>query len=311
MKLKFDIPGKSQPDPFIFADNGKFYLYVTAYTGTEAWSADDPFGLWHYEGVVCSIPAPDQSKPNRYYWAPSVVRMDDWYYIYVSCQNDNMFQYLHVARSRSPLGPFVDAKCLFDKFSIDSHVVQTEAGLFLWYAADNTAADRIGTRVFVDKLIDPYTPACQPREIIVPTFDEEIYMKNRHGDGRDWHTIEGPFWFREGEWQYVMYSGACFQNDTYHIGYCAASSREADLTKVDFVKHTREGKFDPLMTKNEVEEGVGHHSVLRWNGEYYAVYHARDLVRDEAEFPDPNADRRTARICKLHVIDGSITAEWL
>ncbi len=311
MKLQFDIAGKSQPDPFIFEDNGKFYLYVTAEWGTEAYSADDPFGLWHHEGVVCTIPAPGKPQPNRFYWAPSVVKVDDWYYIYVSCQNDDMFQYLHVARAKSPLGPFEDAKCLFDRFTIDSHVIQTEAGLFLWYAEDNTDTDRIGTRVFVDKLIDPYTPAYQPKEVIVPNFDEEIYKRNRYGDGRDWHTIEGPFWFREGDWQYVMYSGACFQNDTYHIGYAAAQSAEPDLTKVDFVKHTKAGRFDPLMTKNAVEEGVGHHSVLKWQGDYYAIYHARDLTRDENEFPNPDADRRTARICKLHVKDGTIQAEWL
>jgi len=299
MKLNFGSLRRSQPDPFIFEDDGKYYLYVTAGKGTEAYSADDPFGEWTFEGVVCSI------GTHHNYWAPSVIKIGDWYYIYVSCEDEGMFQYLHVARAKSPLGPFEDAKCLFDKFSIDSHVVQTEAGLFLWYAEDNTDTDRIGTRVFVDRLIDPYTPAYQPREVIVPTCDEEIFMRNRHGDGRDWHTIEGAFWFEEDGWQYVMYSGACYQNDTYHIGYAAAKSTEADLTKVDFVKHTADGKFDPVMIKNDYEEGVGHHSVLKLNGQYYAIYHARDITPDEAL----HGDRRTARICKLHVKDGIITAE--
>ncbi len=303
MKLHFDTPGKSQPDPFIFSDNGRFYLYVTAERGTEAYSADDPFGLWHWEGVVCTI------GTHHHYWAPSVIKVDDWYYIYVSCQDKDMFQYLHVARAKSPIGPFTDAKCLFDRFSIDSHVVQTEAGLFLWYAEDNTDTDRMGTRVYVDRLLDPYTPAREPREVIVPTYDEEIYQRNRYGDGRDWHTIEGAFWFREGDWQYLMYSGGCYQNDTYHIGYCTAKSAEPDLTKVDFVKHTKEGRFDPVMRGNGLEEGVGHHSVLYWKGDYYAVYHARDMVRDTAVFPREDMDRRTARICRLHVENGVITAE--
>ncbi len=51
-KLQFDVPGRSQPDPFIFEDQGKLYLYVTAEAGVEAYSADDLFGLWHYEGIV-------------------------------------------------------------------------------------------------------------------------------------------------------------------------------------------------------------------------------------------------------------------
>jgi len=299
MKLNFGSLRRSQPDPFIFEDDGKYYLYVTAGKGTEAYSADDPFGEWKFEGVVCSI------GTHHNYWAPSVIKIGDWYYIYVSCEDEGMFQYLHVARAKSPLGPFEDPKCLFDKFSIDSHVVQTEAGLFLWYAEDNTDTDRIGTRVFVDRLIDPYTPAYQPREVIVPTCDEEIFMRNRHGDGRDWHTIEGAFWFEEDGWQYVMYSGACYQNDTYHIGYAAAKSTEADLTKVDFVKHTADGAFDPVMIKNDYEEGVGHHSVLKYKGDYYAIYHGRDVDTNDGL----DGDRRTARICKLHVKDGIITAE--
>jgi len=299
MKLNFGNIRRSQPDPFIFEDAGKFYLYVTAGDGVEAYSADSPFGEWTFTGVVCSI------GTHRNYWAPSVIKIGDWYYMYVSCQDVGMFQFLHAAKSRSPLGPFTDARCLFDRFSIDSHVVQTEAGLFLWYAEDNTNTDRIGTRVFVDRLLDPYTPAYEPREVIVPTMDEEIFMRNRNGDGRDWHTIEGAFWFAEEGWQYVMYSGACFQNDTYHIGYAAAKTDEQDLTKVDFIKHTEAGKFAPVMMGNEYEEGVGHHSVLKWNGQYYAIYHARDLTPDETL----QGDRRTARICKLHVKDGIITAE--
>ena len=299
MKLNFGDVVNSQPDPFIFEDNGRFYLYVTAYAGVEAYSADSPFGEWKFEGIVCTI------GTHKHYWAPSIIRLDGVYYLYVSCQDEGMFQYLHAARADSPLGPFTDAKCLFDRFSIDSHVVQTEAGLFLWYAEDNTDTDRIGTRVFVDRLLDPMTPAYQPKEVIVPTMDEEIFMRDRYGDGRDWHTIEGAFWFRENGWQYVMYSGACFQNDTYHIGYAAARTDEADLTKVDFVKHTDNGRFAPVMMGNAYEEGVGHHSVLKWDGQYYAIYHARDIEPE----PTLQGDKRTARICKLHVKDGIITAE--
>ena len=303
MKFRFDDKIKrSQADPFIFEDNGKFYLYVTAGAGVEAYSADDLLGEWHFEGVVGKV------EGWEGYWAPCIAKIDGMYYIYTSCSQKGAFEFMHVMKADNPLGPFGEPKKLFDKFSIDTHVVQTEAGWFLWYAEDNLSPEngRIGTRVFVDRLIDPYTPAYEPKEVVIPTCDEEIFMRNRFGDGRDWHTIEGAFWFREGDWQYVMYSGACFQNDTYHIGYAAAKSDEQDLTKVDFVKHTApDGSFDPVMIKNEFEEGVGHHSVLKRNGQYYAIYHGRDL---HPEADDP-ADRRTARICKLHVKDGVITAE--
>lgn len=300
MKLNFDVRGKHQADPFIFEDAGKLYLYVTARQGVEAYSADDLFGIWHYEGVVASF------AERHDYWAPSVIKHGERYYIYVSCSSDDEFQFMHAAVADSPLGPFVNPTCFYKKFSIDSHVVETEEGLFLWYSEDNTECERIGTRIYIDKLIDPMTPACMPKEVIVPSMDEEIFKRNRYGDGKDWHTIEGGFWFREGEWQYVMYSGGCYGNESYHIGYAAARSYENDLTRVDFIKHTNNGTFDPVMIKNDFEEGSGHHSVIKYNGEYYAIYHARDYCmkkRDEFE------EARTARVCKLHVCDGLITAE--
>ena len=303
MKLNFGAEsGRSQPDPFIFEDGGRFYLYVTAGDGVEAYSADSPFALWRFEGVVAAV------EGGKGYWAPCILRTGGVYCLYFSCETPGATQNLHVLTGTSPLGPFGNPVRLFDFFSIDAHAVETAAGLFLWYAADNweAANGRIGTRVFVDRLLDPVTLARRPREVVVPTFDEEIFRRNRLGDGRDWYTIEGPFWFREGEWQYVMYSGACFENDTYHIGYAAAKTEEEDLLRVPFEKHTANGAFDPVMARNAFEEGAGHHSILRLGGKYYAVYHARDIL------PDRDAgvgDRRTARICRLRVEDGIITAE--
>ena len=298
MKLQFSV-NRNQPDPFIFEDNDRFYLYVTAHDGVEAYSADSPTGLWKYEGVVFSI------EGWKDYWAPCVIKVDEKYYIYVSCQKEDCFQYLHVGSADSPLGPYGNAKGLFDRFTIDAHVVETAAGLFLWYAEDNTEGQMIGTRVFVDRLLDPYTPANLRKEVILPTFEEEIFMKDRYGDGRNWYTIEGPFWFREGDWQYVMFSGGCYQNDTYHVGYAAAKSSEEDLTKVEFVKHTDGDRFYPVLIKNEFEEGTGHHSVLKWQDKYYAIYHGRDIVDTTKE---GYVERRTARACELVVEDGLIRA---
>lgn len=297
MKLNFGSLKRSQPDPFIFEAEGKFYLYVTAIRGVEVYSADTPFSEWKFEGEVFSV------EGCSHYWAPSIVKVGEWYYLYVSCEKEGMFQHMHAARAKSPLGPFGETKKLFDCFSIDSHVTEYNGQLILWYAADDLNCKRVGTRIYADRLIDPFTPARQPRLIVEPTFDEEIFLRNRYGDGRDWHTIEGAFWFEEGGWQYVMYSGACYQNDTYHIGY--ASAPMGDPLTADFVKHTDGGKFSPLMTKNEYEEGVGHHSVLKYGGEYYAVYHGRDADGNDGL----TGDRRTARICRLHVKDGVITAE--
>jgi len=300
MKLKFkEEVNRPQPDPFMCEVDGGWAMYVTGVDGIGAYESDSPFGTWEYKGLIMQMEGCEE------YWAPCVIKVDDWYYLYFSCSNHKMFEHLHVAKSRTPFGPFEDIHCLYPYFSIDPHVVQTEKGLFLWYAKDNMECDRVGTRVYVERLIDPYTPDRKPKEVIIPTCDEEIFMRDRYKKGEDWHTIECAFWLEHEGYQYVMYSGACYQNETYHIGYAWAKSTEQDLTKVYYTKHTDRGSFSPLMTKNEYEEGVGHHSVIQYNGEYYAVYHGRDIVEDlEGEI-----DRRTARICKLHFNEGRITAE--
>ena len=298
MKLKFNVEGKCQADPFIFEDDGKFYLYVTARNGVEAYSSDDIFGEWKYEGIIGSV-----GEGYHHYWAPSIMKYEGKYYVYVSCIKDDRFEYMHVLSGDSPLGPFANPKCLYDYFSIDSHVVNTEAGLFLWFARDeDDHKERVGTRVCIDRLLDPYTPENKVKDVVLATFDEEINTVIYRKD-RPWHTIEGPFWFKEGDWQYVMYSGASFENDMYHIGYASAKTDETDLKKIDFIKHD---KFSPVLIKNEYEEGTGHHSVIKYKGQYYAIYHARDYAKKTS---DGYVEARTARVCKLHVKDGVITAE--
>ena len=301
MKLKFEENHhRAQPDPFVYPVEGGWAMYVTAREGVCAYYSEIPFGQWEYKGIIC------QKEGCHEYWAPCVYYEDGWYYLYFSCMPigaEVAQQHLHVAKSKCPFGPFENLKCLYDHFSIDAHTVKTDAGLYLWYAMDNTECERVGTRIVVDKMLDPMTPAGHPVEKVIPTFDEEIYKRDRYVPGQHWHTIEGPFWLQVDGCQYVMYSGACYQNDTYHIGYAAAKSTESDLTKVIFEKHTDNGSFVPLMTKNDVEEGVGHHSVICYEGQYYAVYHARDY--DSLL----TGDQRTARVCKLYFNDGVITTE--
>ena len=118
MKLIFDKEyDKHQADPFIFEDDGRFYLYVTGGAGVEAYSSPEPVGPWHYEGVVATI------EGGHNFWAPSVIKLDGKYYMYVSCDGENMFEFMHVLSSDKPLGPFGGAKRLYDRFSIDSHAV--------------------------------------------------------------------------------------------------------------------------------------------------------------------------------------------
>ena len=296
-----------QADPFILKSGGRYYIYVTGHDAIYAYHSDCLLEGWQYHGPVLTAPGLGA------FWAPSVIELDGKFYMYNSMEGSGVKAdqgghdgAMHVSVADHPLGPFRLVKRILDPFSIDSHMVQNEAGLFLFYSSNRFEGDRVGTRIYVDKMLDPFTPAGNPVPVVEPTLDEDIYMKDRYREGQHWHTIEGAFYFREGDWQYVMYSGNCFEKPTYYIGYARAKTDETDLTKIKFEKYPDDRTWHPVLKANEFEEGTGHHSMIREEGQWYAVYHARDYENTNGA---DAFDARNARICKLHVRDGIITAE--
>ena len=142
---------------------------------------------------------------------------------------------------------------------------------------------------------DPYMLKAEgnPVPVVVPTLDEEIFMRDRFKKGQHWHTVEGAFYFRKGDDHYLTYSGNCYENERYFVGYAYAHTSENDLTKIKFEKQPSADVYAPLVCRNDTEEGTGHNSVLEDGGKYYFVYHARDVGMRIKE------DCRTARACEL------------
>ena len=296
-----------QADPFIFKSKGKYYIYTTGHDGIYAYSSDSLLEGWKFEGMVLTDGVHDS------WWAPSVIELDGKYYMYNSFETEGYTPdkgghrgAMHVSVADNPLGPFKVVKQLLEPFSIDSHVVKNEEGLWIFYSTNRFEGERIGTYIVVDKLLDPFTAEGKPVMVVEPTLDEDIFRRDRYKKGQHWHTIEGAFYFKEGDWQYVMYSGNCFEQPTYYIGYARAKTDETDLRKIKFEKHPDDKTYCPVIAANDFEEGTGHHSMIKENGQWYAVYHARDY---QDGLNASAFDARNARICKLNVNDGVITAE--
>ena len=96
-----------------------------------------------------------------------------------------------------------------------------------------------------------------------------------------------------------------FESTIHSKDFCSlAKTTEKDLTKIKFTKYPNENTYFPLINKNSFEAGMGYNSVIKDNGVWYAVYHGRDLVRDERL----TGDDRTARICKLELNGEKLTA---
>lgn len=292
----------SQGDPYIFKANSKYYLYVTGIKGVETFVSDRLLAGWKYLGRMLT-------EPNRKeFWAPCIIERDGAYFMYYSSipeeEDDVHKQAVRVAVSASPEGPFVYQKTVLPAFSIDPHVVKSGKDYYIFYSVNDAEAERAGTYIVVDKLTDMYTVEGNPVPVVVPTLDEEIFMYDRFRKGQNWHTIEGAFYFRKGDDHYVTYSGNCYQNEKYFLGYAYAHGDENDLRKLKFEKQPNKNIYAPLVCRNEFEEGTGHNSVIEEDGNYYIVYHARDLSCD-ISLPDC----RTARICPLSVNGSFLKAE--
>ncbi len=294
-----------QADPYIIEHEGKYYIYTTGDDGLYGYSCDTLLGDWKFEGQIFTL------EGREHFWAPSVIYLDGKFYMYFSFEyyedtpdQGGHHQAMHVAVSDNPMGPFTLGGQIAHPFSIDSHIVKTDAGLFLFYSPNTFEGERIGTHIVVQKMKDPYTLEGEPTVVLLASIDEEIFKRNRYKEGQHWHTLEGAFWFQEGEWQYLMYSGGRYEDETYFVGYAAAKTTEQDLRKVKFQKMPDENTYAPLLRSNDWEEGTGHNSVIKVDGQYYCVYHARNTEADGLD-----GDRRNARIAKMHVADGKITIE--
>ncbi|MCI5524143.1 MAG: glycoside hydrolase family 43 protein [Spirochaetales bacterium] len=305
--LEINRENLGQADPFILKSGGRYYIYVTGHDGIYAYESDSLFKGWTYYGLVMTVPGLSA------FWAPSVIELDGKFYMYNSIEIDTDAPdkaghkgAMHVSVADNPLGPFTNTTQLLHPFSIDSHVVKNEAGLFIFYSTNRYEGERVGTYIVVDKLLDPFHTEGKPSTVVLPTLDEEIFQRDRFKKGEHWHTIEGAFYFKEGDWQYVMYSGNCFEQPSYYIGYARAKTDETDLRKIKFEKYPDENTYAPVIAANDFEEGTGHHSLIKEDGQWYAVYHARDY--NDGLGADA-FDSRNARICKLNVKDGIISAE--
>ena len=298
MKLRFsgNAAGRSQPDPYMFKAEGKYYIYATGRDGVQIYRADSPFGEWEYLGIGLS------EEGCHEYWAPCVVPEGGRYYMYYSSfpsdSADVHEQAVKVAVSDRPDGGFRFVKTMLPPFSIDPHVVRSGGDWYIFYSVNDYTAERQGTYIVVDKMTDMLTAEGHPVPVVRPTMDEEIFRRDRFEKGKHWHTIEGAFYLRVGDDHFCMYSGNCYENEYYFVGYAHARGKEDDLRKLHFEKYPDEHTYAPLLMRNAEESGTGHNSVLEEGGKYYIVYHGRD-----ADAP-AEGETRTARIREMRVENG-------
>src|SRR5918994_84112 len=215
-------------DPFVLRDHQGYVAY-----GTGRMVAGRAFEVLVSEDLVSWRPAGGALEPvapelGSDYWAPEVCRRDGAWWMYYSVGHGDRGHHLRVAVADHPTGPFRDQGVNLtpeERFAIDPSPFQASDGnWYLYYARDVLDGDRVGTMLAVDRLPTTSRLAGEPRGVLTPTGDWQIYLRDREMYGRryDWHTLEGPFVRQRGDRFVLTYSGGNWNEAGYGVGWATA-----------------------------------------------------------------------------------------
>jgi beta-xylosidase len=234
-------------DPSVLRHNGVYYLYGTSAPseGFRVWSSTD---LVHWEARPLAFRKTATSWGRNHFWAPCAVERDGAFYLYYNAVGPvggrRTSHRICVARSDSPLGPFVDVKAPFLDIGcavIDAEVfVDADGRGYLYYSKD--ISENPVSEVFVVPLSDDLlTVTGQPVPCIRPS---------QAWEGNRWN--EAPCVFRHGDTYVMTYSARCFSDPLYGVGYATASSPLGPWLK---------GPNNPILRRTDEVSGPGHNCV--------------------------------------------------
>ncbi|HKP86691.1 MAG TPA: glycoside hydrolase family 43 protein [Blastocatellia bacterium] len=263
------------PDPFVLKHCGEYWCYVTG-----VWHDGRCFGVLRSRDLVGWREMAGAMEPldasATCYWAPEVVYRDGRFFMYYSVGNEERMQ-IRVAVAAHPAGPFVDSRrrLTHEDFAIDPHVFEDDdGGRYMFYATDFLTHTHVGTGTVVDRMVDPFTLAGNPRPVTRARFDWQVYDPNRaEKGGVRWHTVEGPFVLKRKGLYYEMFSGGNWKDITYGVSYAVTD----DINTPDEWAQVADGRrvMPVLRTLPGEVIGPGHNSVVRGpdNMQLFCVYH--------------------------------------
>ena len=242
--------------------------------------------LVHWDKAGHALVRPDPAYGNAF-WAPEIVESGGRWYLYYSVGHDDRLHHLRVAISERPYGPYVDAGALTSPdevpFAIDPHPYRDIDGR--WYLVhardflepvDEAGREaRCGTALVMSPLVDMTRLGSEVRTVARARCDWQRFAADRSMYGRtfDWHTLEGPFVVRGPDGRYYcLYSGGCWQTDTYGVDYAVADSIAGPWSDAGSEDGPR-----VLRTVRGHVIGPGHCSVVETaEGTCILAYHAWD-----------------------------------
>lgn len=249
LRRRFDNPVYPEyfADPFVWHTDECYYAIGTGAAEAAGATRSSPEAtvfpllrsddLQSWRAAGHALVRPDAALGNAF-WAPEIAFCDNAWYLYYSVGHDDRAHQLRVAVADAPTGPYVDAGALTSvdevPFAIDPHPFRDDDGQwYLFHARDflDTTDDRgapvrAGTALVVSPLASMVSLTGEVRTVARARCDWQRYAAHRrmYDDIYDWHTLEGPFVVRHEDRYYCLYSGGCWQDQSYGVDYAVATS---------------------------------------------------------------------------------------
>ncbi len=294
------------PDPaVIHAPDGFYYAYATQTQRDGKWvniqvarSSD----LIDWELLGDALPdKPEWAKTTQDFWAPSVIRGGDTYFMYYSatpdvCHRHEKGHALAVATSSSPAGPFVDMGMplllgagfeYIDPMAFDDPV----SGKHYLYWGSGFQPIRV-QELSADRLA--FAPDSEQIDLVWPNPKKGEFPR----------LVEAAWVIRHGDYYYLFYSGDNCCGPDAHYGVMVARSASPTgpfetLEQATGVSHSL------VLQKNHYWLAPGHNCIAEDStGQLWILYHAIDPKKPRQHQDDEMNSRRVMLIDKVHWNDG-------
>lgn len=262
LSFHFQIMEKMElADPTLFLYEDTYYVYGTGGKGGDVdrgflvYSSPD---LRKWDGPRGANQGYSLTREDAFgdwgFWAPQLFHYHDEIYMAYTA-NEN----IAIAKSQSPLGPFVEHAVLTGPTrQIDPYVFFDDDGkIYIYYVRLST-----GNKIYVAELNDDLAAIIPGTELLcIQATDvwEDTQQIN-------WKVTEGPTLIKKEGKYYLFYSANHFENRDYAVGYAVSDSPRGPWTK---------SNQNPILSWGLLGiHGTGHGDFFKdKNNEYNYVFH--------------------------------------
>ncbi len=209
MLLRSDIQIR---DPFIFVENGKYYLYGTTdancwrgkAAGFDAYTSND---LMHFEPMGRAFAPSDGFWGTENFWAPELHKFQNAYYLFASFKAPGRRRATSILKADNALGPFVPWgeetatpagwECLDGTLYVDKEGLP-------WIVFCHEWVQEGGGTICARRLKEDLSGPLGEAHTLFAAQDAVWTKKIRHSSGIEGHVTDGPFMYKPANGQLWM-----------------------------------------------------------------------------------------------------------